>query len=78
MTCRACCTSRSVFEISPGQVCWLRVEPLTSRIRVGVAGSCWRACAAAIAALVRTHSTGSATVGSASPAPAGSVRGDLR
>ena len=36
--------SRKIFDISPGQVCSERDEPLISRMRLGpAASSCWRA-----------------------------------
>jgi len=46
----AACARRRVFEISPGQLCSLRVEPFTIRIRDADLGSFWRFSAASILA----------------------------
>jgi hypothetical protein len=54
---RAAYARRRVFEISPGHVCSLRVDPFTTRIRVGPVASAWRAVACAMAARVASHSS---------------------
>ena len=56
-TSRAISVSRKDLDISPGQVCSLRDEPLISRRRAGPAGSSWRIRAASIAARAATQSS---------------------
>ena len=56
---RAIVTSRQVFELSPGQVCSLRLAPLIRRMRDGVAGSFWRRSASLIRSLAAIQSTDS-------------------